>query len=346
MLSSFARVGFALCLMGGAVRCSSGGGAHAPEAAQEASDASDASDAGAESQPSVVGVSEPGALARHCRDPVEPAGGPRLLPGPCVVRRCSIVGDDDHHSELVYAYDDSDRVVALVVRGAGFQELGQGLHSYAYDVDGNLLTLEYDSGQDGRIEHRWTYTYDERGRLLTEAFDGRDYNHDEPPDSVPERTWTHHYAADGARERKERTNSAGRVESVWSYTYDGSGNLVLAEKDGGPGCNAEEGCGAPDGSPDERVTYAYDASGRVVEMGETSRIAEPSRHRTVRYEYDERGNLASEESKRSSSPRTAFTSYAYDPHGNRVLEDLYISSSGTSRGRWVTSTPYDYACWP
>ncbi|MFI2027089.1 putative T7SS-secreted protein [Streptomyces buecherae] len=137
-------------------------------------------------------------------------------------------------------------------------------YAFAYDTELRLTSVTNPQGRT------WTYAYDAAGRLTTETdFNGRRTS----------------YAHDAAGRLTARTNEAGQTIR---YVRDALGRTVAAHPDGErPG-----------------VTYAYDASGRLLR----ARNADTD----LRRSYDAAGRLLTE----TVNERT--TRYAYDAAGRRT----------------------------
>lgn len=157
---------------------------------------------------------------------------------------------------------------------------------YAYDLNGNRLTIKDGRGQVSN------FTYDELNRLVQES---------DPLGN----TWTYYYDAVGNQTSVVDSNGA-----TTQFAYDNANRLV--------------GIDYPGGTPD--VTFAYDAGGRRTTMtdgaGTTSwtfdSLNRPTAIQdpfgvTVGYGYDAAGNRTS-----MTYPGAGSVTYTYDA-GNRLI---------------------------
>ena len=141
---------------------------------------------------------------------------------------------------------------------------------YTYDDQGNLLSEERDYGDDGTVDSRtvFTYTYDDQGSQLSAEMD---------------------YAGDGT------------VDSRYAYAYDEHGNMLSWETDK----NA-------DGTADRRYTYTYDERGNKLSE-EEDKDNDGSVDSRYAYTYEEHGNRLSEEQDYGADGTVEYRyAYTYD----------------------------------
>ena len=240
-------------------------------------------------------------------------------------------------------YDASDRRTDTIDR------LGN-ITRYSYDAVGNLTNV---TDANGRTT---TYTYDGLNRRATETY----------PDAAPN---TIYYTYDAIGNLITRTDQQGRVTtygyndlyyrtnrsyspsgSIDQYTYDLSGRLLSANRDGWVDTYGYDGINRMvyTTKNGQLLTYSYDTENRRVTN------AYPS-GRILRYDYDTRGRLIS--GREGANP--SIMTYTYDDadrvitrtNGNNVVTtytydaDNRISSLETSNstGRVVGfGYAYDY----
>ena len=187
-------------------------------------------------------------------------------------------------SKTVYEADRSTETVRTVSAYAdGSETVTEEVTVNVYDAKGSVLSTKTVSGYGGDTysrEHR--YTYDEAGRLLSDA---EYYDDSETPDSVE----TYVYDADG-HTLSDRTEYADGAYSVMTYTYDEKGNCV---KDTFESLSYDY-----DWETEEQIpviekrssTYTYDAEGRAVLFTSD----EEGEHYERAFAYDDAGNEVKE----------------------------------------------------
>lgn len=173
-----------------------------------------------------------------------------------------------------------------------------------YDERGNLVRKEAMSARSGEWNTTLTCTYDQRGNLLT------------------------------------------KVTSIFEgvYTYDDSDNLVTSRE-----ANQDTCCCTNDGGQlvwrTVSTTFTHDDLGRVAteEIDDVNHsvfyyeFPDGNVDRTVRYYYDENGNLERKETSGKDNYGTAdsVTLYTCDENGNPVCEELDRGADGTVDSVWV-----------
>ncbi|MBR2319387.1 MAG: RHS repeat protein [Clostridia bacterium] len=180
---------------------------------------------------------------------------------------------------------------------------------YTYDDKGNCLGREqyqysdyadWEESVTHRDSSRFTYTYDEAGRILTKK-EIRDYSYG----GQGYDNYTYTYNADGTYVVKKTVYLADEWQHTVTTTYDAEERILVRET-------------VESGGAWERETYIYRVNGYV--------------HRTERYDeyeyhdgsyrkctFDAAGNCLTEEEFASGVLTTAV--YTYDAAGNRLTEE-------------------------
>ncbi len=188
--------------------------------------------------------------------------------------------------------------------------------SYTYDKKGNRTSAVFSSGG------RWDYTYDRKGNMKSEVF----------TPAVGNGT-THEYTYDknGNMLTDDETQSTSLGYSHVVYTYDDAGNLTLETTT----------VTYPKIGGQDRVTiweYSYDENGNLAEAVNTD-CNYDQRNETIKYYYDDAGNLTSKVTVYKSGLYTNAV-YEYDENGNMVYETFTSCGNGSETKVYVTEYTY------
>jgi YD repeat-containing protein len=127
----------------------------------------------------------------------------------------------------------------------------------------------------------------------------------------------------------------GTPEVRTTFAYDAEGRVVRAESDGEPPFEA------PDGTPDSVVTHRYDAAGREVETAQDT-DADGDVDRSTRRTFDETGRPTSVEEDRTGDGRgERRTEWTYDDATGRSTERVDDGGDGTWESERVTTHDAD-----
>ncbi|MBI1915416.1 MAG: hypothetical protein HYS12_11870 [Planctomycetes bacterium] len=191
-----------------------------------------------------------------------------------------------------YQYDAAGRLAGLADGSGG------PIVAYTYDATGRLSRKENGNGTFT------TYEYDQAGQLLHLV------NH--APDDTVQSRFDYTYDALGRR------TSMGTVDGMWTYSYDGTGQLTRAVfRSTNPDI------------PDQDLQYVYDSVGnrvRVIENGVTTEYTTNNLNQyvtvgTARLRYDADGNLV------EKVDGTEVSRYFYDAENRLVRVE-------TADGTW------------
>lgn len=152
--------------------------------------------------------------------------------------------DADGVVDLMMLFDDDGNQVSDVwdVRDDGTTIVRT---EWTYNDSGQVEELQRDTDGDGSANERTTYSYDAQGHLVRMDVDRT------VGDGVIDSSEVYVYAS-GLLEREELLDSAGQVERVRSWTYDGDGNATQKSYDDDA-----------DGTPERIDRWTYDAEGRM-----------------------------------------------------------------------------------
>ncbi len=203
----------------------------------------------------------------------------------------------DQLGNLVKLIDPNGNATTYVYDGRGrriqSKDADGGITKFGYDTDGNLIRLTDPVG------NTTIFKYDSRNRLIEEV------------DPLGHSTFYEYDLADNLREKTDRNGrvtrysyddldrmvkeewlgSADEVLNTIAYSYDKSGNLLVAS------------------DKDSKLTYTYDALDRAIVVDNTGTPNAPAA--ILEYTYDGNGNVLSVEDT-INSIAGATTSYAYD----------------------------------
>jgi hypothetical protein len=249
-----------------------------------------------------------------------------------VVRELTTDGDGPVARDVRYTYDGAGRLLTrtrddggdgVIDLGVAFAYLPSGLlereeldfdgdgapdgvRRYGYNGLGKLRFVEFDADNSGAFNQRVEYTYDELDRLVREET----FNFGAvAPEAIVSFTYDPSGRLTVKDEKLGQALSRRDGPSLWTlfrtgFSYDDAGRLLEEAIDFGA-----------DGSVDQLRTYAYDASGRLLEVASLDKGADGQPDEVVRHRYDSAGQLVGSE---------------YDLDGDGDIDER------------VT---YDYACW-
>jgi len=259
-------------------------------------------------------------------------------------------------SDPTYSYDGQGRLLTVT------DDLGGGT-SYAYDLAGNLLSVtdpdgnvtkySYDAANElvsttNPMGHQSTYVYNAAGEMTsTTDADGRtiDYAYDADGHVISE-TWiganytaNYQYNADG------ELTSASDPNSVYTYTYDGLGDVTSVSNAGTPGVPtvtlsyAYDSFGNRTSLADSlggSISYAYDADNAMTGLSLSSNSALDAQ---LTMSYDGDGNLTGlTRTAPSVNGDTITTSYSY----NTINELTNITDTDTTKSLTLANYTYTY----
>jgi YD repeat-containing protein len=203
-----------------------------------------------------------------------------------------------------------------------------GYESFTYDGQGRVLTEQDESGKFAAI-----YTYDSQGRLTRITGD-------------PDRTTTFEYDAQGRKTRivkSEIKASSSSVNHIYGDPFSGIENHDLSAfpPDGGLVKTSfnerdqaiESQVYDANGDLTSRMSFAYDAKGRVAEFSlvETNlddpAASEEAFSDRISYVYDDEDRIVRKE-ERDFSERETITRITYNDHGDE-MEEISTSNSPT-----------------
>jgi RHS repeat-associated protein len=233
-------------------------------------------------------------------------------------------------------YDALGRMTSETGSGA---QASTATRSLGYDLDGRVTSVSTSSNDD-------TYTYNDRGEILTAAGPGGSstfgYNGNGQLVSRGDKagTATFTYDDDG----RVRTAQDPQTGTTATYTYDTLGEVTGIGY--GTGAVAEantyneqhqltsQTLNGPNGTTEASVSYGYDADGHINSQTTTGTAGAAS----TTYGYDQAGRLTS-----ASVAGGATTTYGYDGAGNRVQAGG-STATFNARNQLVSlgSTSYSY----
>lgn len=221
------------------------------------------------------------------------------------------IGKNGLTSKVTYIWEEDD-------------EIETEINEYTYDNSGNIISETW--SDDSGIYCTLTYSYDDHGsliRTITSYRDDEDYvtNYQHTYDSLgniiktvksedgEERVYTYVYDGDGNLVNETITAHDGYFCSR-TYTYDESGNLIEERTE--------------ESNFSEVTDYLYDDKGNLVKKTRTSSYGFSG---SYEFTYDKCGNVT--QISYSDSNDYGYTEvYKYDSHGNAV-ECTYTSTSGS-----------------
>lgn len=210
--------------------------------------------------------------------------------------------------EYETTYFDEQGRIADMSSGTG-NELRRW--TYRYDEAGRLGQAHYSDAQQPSAE-LYTFRYDSAGRLL-EVIHNRG-----PGTPVSRRRYT--YSASGATETETVLwyDPEGNLDHTWSYRYDPAGNVE------------QKRCVHARRPFSCRWDYRYDHGNRLV--SETFYDTHDRIFSLIETAYDERGNKIAERSSGRGVAPGSRTIYEYDSAG-RLLETVWYDLEGNQLSR-------------
>jgi serralysin len=175
------------------------------------------------------------------------SGGSSVSSNDVALKSVTLESDRDADGIIDYAltveYDAQDRISQLIE--------GDGIVSYLYDANENIISAEFDESDDGSVDSIISYTYDANDNLVSWGFDNDDdgitddschsfeYNAngqvirqeiDDNCDGSIEDFVLYSWTTEGNIERTEEHFDSGFVR-VEVYSYDSNGNLITQSTD-------------------------------------------------------------------------------------------------------------------
>lgn len=173
--------------------------------------------------------------------------------------------------------------------------------SFNYDDQGDLASINFDASNDGSVDGVWSYTYYQTGYLHEERY----HDNAEGTDWIG----TYYYDDLGNAYRYEVDNNAdGVLDEVWYDYYDSNGTWLKQEFDN-----------YNDGELDRIVTNFYNSAGYLIRQ-ETYYAVDDSVD--VDYlTYNASGDLIKEEfDYYSDGVIDEYWTYEYDAQGRQIKE--------------------------
>lgn len=174
-------------------------------------------------------------------------------------------------------------------------EYGELYESYKYDALGRMTeneTNHYSALLDGRNNYRYTYTYDERNRVVEK---------NEYWMTILNYKYKYQYNEFDSIAAMQKYNEEGRLYEDWTYEYDSNRKLLKATEKGS--------------IIDYVHTYQYDGN-KVTEV--TNRLDNGELFGTFVWEYDSHKNLLTETWINGETGKQTVqvdNSYEYDANG-------------------------------
>lgn len=197
---------------------------------------------------------------------------------------------------LTAAYDDAGRVISR-------QNLN-GIYTYGYDEDGNLLSYGFQDPLFGDSSNR-VYTYDENGNCIREE--------DTSTREGTTTTSAWEYTYDGGLETSSKVYKNGELYYEVKNTYDDAGVLLRGEYTYSDGTTST-------------MEYTYDETGNLLRK-ESFKDGKSSY--AYEYTYDEAGNQLSETYYIDGEVNSE-TTRAYDDEGREIQYDYADTYSSYS----------------
>jgi len=186
-------------------------------------------------------------------------------------------------------------------------------YTYTYNEKGELLSESLDTGNDGIMNETKTYTYDENGYLLRkESY----YT----PSPKPYQTYVYTYDESGKTLSEEfSANPYKELDYNMTYSYDDQSNVIQKYQT------------YTSGVIDNKIyRYTYNSSSQVLseEVYEVQESGEALYSSTLNT-YDERGNLLNLKESFGDSTDYRIYEYTYDDNNN-LLTYTSLDAYGTN----------------
>jgi len=243
-----------------------------------------------------------------------------------------------------YTYNDSNQQLTVTYPGVANQVTGVThtlQDAYAYDADGNVLSLTQSDLTGGNAARTTTYTYNDNGEVASVSGPGG--------------------VTSGGTSQSGGASSASPDGATTGYTYNSSGQVAtMVDPDGNeyeysyneyaettqvtlqynatsesapePTCPAGQVPGPADGCQLVVDSYAYDPAGLLA-------TATDAMGRSTNYFYNDDEKLIATENLTSSGAGRQ-TAYTYDPAGNLIETDV---SNFPVTEQTITDYTYDAA---
>lgn len=209
-------------------------------------------------------------------------------------------GIPDYTNVIDYTYNKKGYLTSSYESFYNGEELDYNYisNTWVYDRNGNVIHHEYDDTIDMDFVLTWDYTYDKRGRLVTEI---------------------HHDEFDHGED--------GRL--VTKYIYDRSGNLAREEA----GILSLSDWDETELQPS--VLYSYDRQGNLIEKEVLASYRDvPEKLAFYQWDYDRKGNVRSELVSTDTDGVPGYDAedlklFAYNRKGDLVSEIHDYGNDGT-----------------
>lgn len=185
----------------------------------------------------------PAALAVACTTDNDAADDAVLHPGACSARSVGAV-----QTRTAFNYSESGRLVNEVVTDDAEMSVLDRFHTY--DGDG-LRTETRTEDPEGNVVETVRYDHDDAGNVVHEEVT--------TAEGVLDRF---HDLNDGQRTSTRVEDAEGNIVERIAYAYDADGRLERRTHDRAPDTCCPRP--APDGAPDETVTFTYDDAGNLL----------------------------------------------------------------------------------
>jgi YD repeat-containing protein len=253
----------------------------------------------------------------------------------CIKEQYDTTADFYGHT-ITYSYDGSGKKIKI------FKQIENGAIAYEiYIYNAKQLISKKEVKTEVGHHTVTTYEYDDHGNMVK----SHEVN---IQDSSPVQTILCTYNADNQLARKEIQYFNGGMNTVTTYTYNESGNLV---KDScswegtdrvyenmyyydGRGRKIKHIQGYKGAEKNTTMTWTYDAKNRLMKYTQTG-----SSDMLKTYEYDNKGNVIKEFQDNGGYSFTH--THTYDTYGNRT-KTVFNDSKGKSRTTLYMYAPYEY----